>query len=161
MKADGLSALCVECGLCCDGTLFRFLPVEPSQLDRYRALALPVVTQSGQLAMPLPCSKLEARCCTVYTQRPPGCRTFVCHLGRRLELGDVGFTEALITVREAQRRIDLLRAAWPGEEPVVQRTTQLAHEGAAPGEAALDALRAVHDWLDEHIHWPEGPKTGL
>ena len=37
------------------------------------------------------------RCCSVYEKRPPGCRAFVCHLGRRLELGDVAFPEALAT----------------------------------------------------------------
>lgn len=161
MTTPGLSALCVECGLCCDGSLFRFLPVEPSEVEKYRALGLPVVTQSGRLAMPLPCSKLTERCCTVYAQRPSGCRTFVCHLGRRLELGDVTFPDALVVVREAQRRIAALRFAWPGEEPVVQRTSQLARDGAEPGARALDALREVHEYLDEQIHWPDGPKTGV
>jgi hypothetical protein len=27
-------------------------------------------------------------------------------------------------------------------------------------EPALQALEAVHAWLDEEIHWPEGPQTG-
>lgn len=161
MSSPGLSALCVECGLCCDGSLFRFLPVEPAEVERYRSLCLPVVTQSGRLAMPLPCSKLEARCCTVYADRPTGCRTFVCHLGRRLELGDASFAEALKIVREAQRRIEVLRTAWPGPEPVVQRATQAATLDQAPGEPAVEALRSVHEWLDEWIHWPEGPRTGV
>ena len=157
----GLSELCVECGLCCDGSLFRFLPVEPGEVETYRALALPVVTQSGRLAMPLPCSKLEKRCCTVYEKRPSGCRTFVCHLGRRLELGDVGFDEALETVRESQRRIQVLRATWPLEEPLVQRATTQAAKGKAPSDAAFTALEQVHAWLDERMHWPDGPQTGL
>ena len=110
--------------------------------------------------MPLPCSKLEARCCTVYADRPSGCRTFVCHLGRRLELGDATFTDALKIVREAQRRIEVLRAAMPGLEPVVQRATREASLSKGHDESALDALQAVHDWLDEWIHWPEGPRTG-
>ena len=156
----GLSELCVECGLCCDGTLFRFLPVEPGELETYRALALPVVTQSGRLAMQLPCSKLEKRCCTVYAKRPSGCRGFVCHLGRRLELADIGFDEALETVREAQRRIEVLRAAWPGGEPLVQRATAKAAHQSFP-EPALTALEQVHAWLDERMHWPEGPQTGV
>ncbi len=161
MSLSGLSALCVECGLCCDGSLFRFLPVQRAEVDRYRALGLPVVTHTGVLAMPLPCAKLEARCCTIYAERPSGCRGFVCHLGDRLERQQVAFPEALAVVREAQRRIGVLRAAWPGPEPVVQRTTTLAHQGDAPGEAAVEALRAVHQWLDANLHWPDGPKTGL
>ena len=156
---EGLSALCVACGLCCDGSLFRFLPVEPGDAGAHRALGLPVVKQSGRLAMPLPCAKLEARCCTVYAQRPPGCRAFVCHLGHRLERKEVGFAHALGVVQQAQQRIAALRAAWPGVEPVVQRATAAAQAGELP-EAALEALAAVHAWLDEHVHWPDGPVTG-
>ena len=153
MPASGLSALCVECGLCCDGSLFRFLPVEPQDVEKHHALALPVVTQSGRLAMPLPCAKLEARCCGVYQARPPGCRAFVCRLGRRLEDGEVSAATALGLVREAQRLIEVLRVKWPGPEPVVQRAT--AAKDAPPNEDALEALRAVHKWLDAHLHWPE------
>jgi hypothetical protein len=65
--------------------------------------------------------------------------------------------DALAVVREGQRRIDALRRAWPGEEPAIQRTTALALAGAAPHEAALDALRDAREWLDEHVHWPEAP----
>lgn len=161
MSGQGLSDLCVACGLCCDGSLFRFLPVEASEVEHYRALSLPVVTQSGRLAMRLPCSRLEKRCCTIYEQRPSGCRTFVCHLGRRLELGEVGFEEALRIVHEAQRRIAVLRSAWPLEEPVVQKATQMAARGRSPSEPALKAVEAVHHWLDEWIHWPDGPTTGV
>lgn len=152
MAASGLSALCVECGLCCDGSLFRFLPVEPQHAPRHHALSLPVVTQSGRLAMPLPCAKLEARCCSVYQARPPGCRAFVCHLGSRLEKNEVGFPAALGLVREAHRLIEVLRGAWPGPEPLVQRATAAKH--APPSEQALEALRDVHAWLDAHLHWP-------
>ena len=161
MTVKGLSELCVECGLCCDGTLFRYLPVEPEETEHYRKLDLPVVTQSGRLAMRLPCARLEAKCCTIYAERPAGCRTFVCHLGRRLELSDVAFPAALDIVREAQRRIEALRAVWPGPEPVVQRATEQASRGKWPSTAAYDALQAVHDYLDEWIHWPDGPRTGV
>ena len=155
LTTGGLSALCVECGLCCDGSLFRFLPVEANEVEPLRALALPVVTQSGRLAMELPCSKLEQRCCTVYEQRPSSCRAYVCHLGHRLELGEVGFEVALETVREAQRRIEVLRAAWPGVEPVVQRATSAAAHDASFPEPAFTALEQVHAWLDEQLHWPD------
>lgn len=155
MSLAGLSALCVECGLCCDGSLFRFLPLEPDDVARVTALGLPVVTQSGRQAMPLPCAKLEARCCTVWPERPQGCRAYVCHLGHRLERGELPFAAALAVVREAQHRVEVLRRAWPGEEPVIQRTTELALAGAAPSEAALDALHDAREWLDDGLHWPE------
>lgn len=155
-----LSALCVECGLCCDGSLFRFLPVAPEDVPRHAALALPVVTQSGRPAMPLPCTRLSGACCTVYEARPPGCRAFVCALGDRLARGVVSPAQALGVVREAQARIARLRRAWPGRDPVVQRATHEAREGAGLDGAALEALQDAHAWLDAHLHWPDGPIRG-
>jgi Fe-S-cluster containining protein len=69
-----LSELCTACGLCCDGSLFRFVPADPAEAATYERLQLPVVQQSGQLAMALPCHRLSDRCCTVYADRPSGCR---------------------------------------------------------------------------------------
>ncbi len=158
--AGTLSDLCVSCGLCCDGSLFRFLPVEPRDVGAHAALSLPVVRQSGRLAMPLPCAKLSGACCTVYAARPPGCRAFVCHLGYRLERGEVSFEHALGVVKEAQARIAELRRRWPGREPVVQRATHEAREGPGLDDASLEALQRVHAWLDARVHWPEGPLTG-
>jgi hypothetical protein len=149
-----LSSLCVECGLCCDGSLFRFVPAEPSELLVWASLGLPIVTQSNRPAMALPCLKLEAKCCTVYRDRPSGCRAFVCHLGHRLTHGAVDFSRALALVKEAQRRIAVLQARWPVAYPVVQTATALARAGQAPSNDALDALEAVHSFLDQHVHWP-------
>jgi hypothetical protein len=151
--SDALSALCVECGLCCDGSLFRFLPVGPGELATCHALGLPVVAQSGRDAMPLPCSRLEGRGCTVYEGRPQGCRTFGCHVLHRLNVGELTHREALDVVREAQRRIARLREAGPGVEPVVQRATNEALDGRLP-EDALRLLEAVQSWLDARLHWP-------
>jgi Fe-S-cluster containining protein len=149
-----LSALCVECGLCCDGSLFRFLPLEPDELSTCAALGLQVVKQSGRDAMPLPCPKLKDRCCTVYAQRPQGCRNYGCHTLHRLNTGALSPREALDVVREAQRRLAELRAVWPGEGPLVQRATAAALDGKLPEEALL-ALERVVSWLDARVHWPE------
>lgn len=151
-----LSELCVACGLCCDGSLFRFLPVDEAERGTYARLGLKVVTQSGRPAMPLPCPRLSGRACTVYAERPGGCRAYVCFLGDRLARGEVSGDDALATVREAQRRIGALRAAWPGREPVVQRATTAALEGdPALSDEAFRRLEAARAWIDERLHWPE------
>ncbi len=150
-----LSDLCVACGLCCDGSLFRFVPAKEAERETWEALGLPLVVQSGQLAMALPCRRLEGRCCTVYAQRPSGCRAYVCWLGKRLEEGTVGFPEALSAVQEAQRRIAVLAKEWPVEGPVVQATTAEALAGRFPSARAQKALEDVHAWLDERVHWPD------
>jgi hypothetical protein len=154
MGEDPLSALCVACGLCCDGSLFRFLPLGADPPAAYAALGLPVVLQSGQAAMPLPCPRLEGTACTVYAQRPGGCRRFRCHALHRVAVGELSAAEALAAVVEARRRIDRLREALgDGEGPVVQRATTQALAGRLP-EPALRALEDVQAWLDERLHWP-------
>jgi len=37
-----LSELCTACGLCCDGSLFRFVPADPAEAVTYERLKLPV-----------------------------------------------------------------------------------------------------------------------
>lgn len=151
-----LSELCVACGLCCDGSLFRFLPVDEAERDAYERLALPVVTQSGRPAMPLPCSRLSERSCTVYAERPGGCRAYVCRLGDELERGAVSAERALAVVREAQRRIAALKAAFPGKGPVVQRATNAAISGDPTlSDVAYELLTDARTWIDREIHWPE------
>jgi Fe-S-cluster containining protein len=150
-----LSALCVQCGLCCDGTMYRFLPVRTEDAPMHEAHGLPLVTQRGQLAMPLPCSKLVNKCCTVYETRPNGCRGFVCKLGDQLEKGEVTSDQALRVVKEAHRRIALLRAKYPTNAPsLVQAATTQEREGPGLDLPALEALGNVIDWLDAHLHWP-------
>jgi Fe-S-cluster containining protein len=154
-RVSTLSNLCVACGLCCDGSLFRFVPAEPAELEVWAALGLPIVTRAGRPAMALPCRRLEKKCCTVYAQRPSGCRGFVCHLGRQLEEGTVAFPRALDLVKEAQRRIEVLRRVWPLEGALVQTATSRALAGKSPSREATEALQDVQAWLDAYLHWPQ------
>jgi hypothetical protein len=151
-----LSELCTACGLCCDGSLFRFLPVDEAERGTYERLALPVVTQSGRPAMPLPCRRLQGRACTVYAERPGGCRAYVCRLGDELSRGAVSGERALAVVREAQRRIAALEAAFPGDGPVVQRATTAAMKSdPALSDVAFELLSEARTWIDQELHWPE------
>jgi hypothetical protein len=150
-----LSELCCECGLCCDGSLFRFLPADPAELERYAALGLPTVIQSGRPAMPLPCLRLADRCCTVYADRPTGCRSYRCRLSHRLGAGEVTMVQALTAVHEAQARIAVLGRHWPEPGPLVQSATAAALAGDPRMHGpALAALASVQAWLDDAIHWP-------
>ena len=65
-----LSALCLECGLCCDGTLFRQVKISPAERDELVALGIGVGQKSKHDVMWLPCGKLDGKCCTIYEARP-------------------------------------------------------------------------------------------
>ncbi len=84
-EIDELGALCRSCGLCCDGTLFGGVTLDPEELDGARKNRLPVLRRGNAFAQP--CSALAGRddgtVCAVYAERPRSCRRFVCRLHER------------------------------------------------------------------------------
>jgi len=104
-----LELLCRSCGLCCDGSLFGRVDLEPDEVSvRTRLRVLP----SGK-GFEQPCSALESagsdRCCTVYDERPRACRRFLCRLydRHRRERGRLEGRLAVV------RRVRALLAALP------------------------------------------------
>ncbi len=106
--------LCRACGLCCDGTLFDLVKLEPGDdAGKLKALGLPVSTSRGQQLVtrfPQPCSALcEDRTCRLYADRPWQCRTFECQLFKDAKAGRITFAAALPLVKNARRRADHVR----------------------------------------------------
>ena len=147
-----LSTLCQQCGLCCNGALFTFLPVEPDELERTRALGVKLeARRDGRTAMLLPCRVLKGTCCGVYEQRPARCREYVCELGKALQSGGRPIDAALTIVGEARRQLSELEAllgpkAAGDERGTLQRAQQL--EASEPDDARWKAVRAAARALD-------------
>ena len=78
LRGMSLSALCLECGLCCDGTLFRHVAISLAERAELVSLGIGVGEKKQHEVMWLPCGKLEGKCCSIYEARPGGCRRFVC-----------------------------------------------------------------------------------
>jgi hypothetical protein len=83
--AAGLQALCKSCGLCCDGSLFGRVALEPEETERARAVRLHLV--AGDRAFTQPCAVLVpapgGRACAIYQERPRRCHHFTCRLYAR------------------------------------------------------------------------------
>jgi Fe-S-cluster containining protein len=110
-----LSTLCQRCGLCCDGNLFKSVPLQPTEVEPLRRLSLPVIERSdGSPGLAQRCAALEGRCCTVYAQRPEACRRYRCNLFTALAEGEVSLDEALTVVDGAHSQ---LRAVETGQAP--------------------------------------------
>ncbi len=154
-----LSALCLECGLCCDGTLFRQVRISADERARLVTLGIGVGTKKKGDVMWLPCGKLNGRCCTIYDARPGGCRRFVCALGAKLERGEVSFDDAMLHVRDIQARLEVLRAALRVEPgALVLRAARDAIDGVAPvADAVREAFKRVED-LRYGVFMPPPPR---
>lgn len=132
---DG-SALCFECGLCCDGTLFPSLVVHIPERDFAVSLGLPVREDpDGGFVAPLPCSAFVDGCCSLYeVGRPMTCASYECGVLTEYTAGHVG--------RAASRAvIGLMRSVAHDLE---------VEMGLAPGTYTMEAMAR---FLTEHQPW--------
>ena len=107
-------ALCLHCGLCCDGSLFSFLGIQPGEVERLGRRGLAVAARpDGRLALDLSrgCPGLSGKCCTLYQDRPQACRDYRCLLFMALEEGEVGLPEAKSVVDETHATLAALHAS--------------------------------------------------
>ena len=148
MGLMSLSTLCLECGLCCDGTLFRRVKISAPERAELVALGIGVGEQKQHDVMWLPCGKLSGKCCGIYEARPGGCRRFVCALGERLVRNEVSLEEAREHVVEMQERIATLREVFPppGGEPVLRHArASIDSTTTKVSQAQLEAFQRVEE----------------
>jgi len=88
--------ICVGCGICCDGTLFRTAALldsdDTAPLESARVTL--VTRPSGERAISLPCTAFRDQCCSIYDVRPHICRAYKCQLLQGYEAGDVSYEDA-------------------------------------------------------------------
>ncbi len=109
-----LEALCLSCGMCCDGTLFDGVQLEPTDDGaRLKALGLPVKVSRGRTPISRfaqPCAALCAdQSCRVYRDRPYQCRVFECGVFRKAKAGQIDLAAAARVVRKGRRLADEVR----------------------------------------------------
>jgi Fe-S-cluster containining protein len=126
------SALCLACGLCCQGALHDLVPLDEDELPRAEKLRLHVVESPHRLAFRLPCPRLDDRRCTVYAERPRTCASYACETLRAYGVGEIEEAEALARIRA----VGELSARIP------------ALEGTARAEAARERARLRRTWFD-------------
>jgi hypothetical protein len=90
------SKICVQCGMCCDGTLFPQAKVKNSD-DELLAKSLGLTTFStsnNKTFFELPCS-LFNKCCTIYDKpRPNTCSKFMCEPLQKVLSSEISFKDA-------------------------------------------------------------------
>jgi len=106
--------LCLACGLCCDGTLFDLVKLEPNDDARkLKELGLPVTISRGKepvARFPQPCAALcEDRTCRLYADRPKQCRVFECGVFKNAKAGRITHAAALRLVKQTRQRAEKVR----------------------------------------------------
>ena len=166
--------LCLKCGICCDGTLFKDVELQPSD-DAARLRQLGLELRKGPVARskcehqtrrtPTPPTSLAQPClalcgnleCRIYAERPTHCRDFECALFIAVAGGELETTAAQRAIGLARQRAErvrrLLRALGDYDETkalsVRFRKTRRRFENMPIGEDAAATFAqltlAVHD----------------
>ena len=95
-------ALCLRCGLCCNGVLFGDGKLRRADdADRLKSLGLEVERfDDGQYFLQ-PCGGFDGCRCTIYADRPTMCRKFECGVLKRQLAGTITESTAFSVISEA------------------------------------------------------------
>lgn len=135
--------ICVDCGLCCDGTIFTEVTlVDVDEQPPLLAIRAEITQRRDQYFLGQPCAASTPTGCAIYDERPALCRTYKCDLLRRRDIGEVtsGAAAAIIAATITQRDV------------VMTRVRPLLPVGKPVGFAeliTLDELTTPADLVDE------------
>ncbi|MBK6976639.1 MAG: YkgJ family cysteine cluster protein [Cytophagaceae bacterium] len=94
---EEISKLCVTCGMCCDGSLFRHGHLfDQEDIDLAKGLGLEVVENEG---FKMPCKFFDGKCSIWTSEKPKICEKYFCKPLKRYLNGDIDFDEASIKVK--------------------------------------------------------------
>jgi uncharacterized protein len=102
ITTEQLNSICKQCGMCCDGTLFRHAKIL-DEADKKAAAELGLtITKDKEhqpyFLQPCPCFKTY---CTVYENRPKVCISFFCPPLLKAQKGLISFEEANTIIQSA------------------------------------------------------------
>lgn len=141
------SGLCLTCGLCCDGTLFRDVELaDDAEAEVFDRAGLPPRRTGKKTCVGQPCPALgsDGRC-GIYAERPVRCRQFDCALLLAVRAGRTAPDAARRVIHETRQQANhvrsLLRALGATDEtrPLTRQfqTLQRAFEaGRHPANGA-------------------------
>jgi hypothetical protein len=131
--------ICLDCGFCCDGTLFPFGQLEPNEAVPERMVQ---ASETPRRAFQQPCPYHEGAC-TIYDDRPKACRVFDCDLLKAQMRGEISKTEAREAIKRLRELKERLRTALgPGTGPLRKAGYDLTRQALTASDPA--AFRAKH-----------------
>ena len=104
-------SLCLECGLCCDGTLFQDVRLRPGETPGpLKARGLPLVRRQKQYGFDQPCPALRGLRCEVYAIRPGHCQAFECLLFQSARCGEITLSSARSRIRTTLNQLERIHS---------------------------------------------------
>ena len=100
MNARNGSDLCLQCGACCDGTLFDRARLGDDQFDLAASLGMETARDpEGSGGFVQPCPRFRGGCCSIYDQpKPRICGDYQCGLLRAYLAGDENLDRCLASI---------------------------------------------------------------
>ena len=162
--SDG-SALCLACGLCCQGVLHRSASLQPNEKEFAVSLGLELYPKNpdrtpDQCAdqpqgFSLPCPLHQDGQCSVYPTRPHVCGAYRCELLKKYLNGTSSLEKCLEVVRDAKALVNSIRrrVSVDGAPGFLwtEVTTFLARQG---GDRESERSRRAHGKLlldEQHL----------
>ena len=141
---SAIDQLCLQCGLCCDGTLFADVELRAGDdAKQLKKLGLPIASKGkSKLAFPQSCACFDGKLCRIYEQRPKRCRQFACGLLKQVEAGRLDPPTALKTIGTARKqfeKVNTLLVAMGQGDRAVALTQRFSSAMSAPINLADDA----------------------
>jgi len=97
--------LCSNCGMCCDGTLFHSVVLQPTDSPRaLSSLGLTLKRKPGLTTFRQPCSAHQNNQCAIYEDRPQRCRLFNCQQLLRVASGEITQSVAQETIASTREK---------------------------------------------------------
>ncbi len=142
---------CQTCNLCCDGTLFHFVPLSADEQISF-ADRITLAEQGDQRGLAQPCAFSRPGSCGCYASRPQACRTYRCASLIALEAGTIDEAELRRRTGAALcARSRLLHMAKGGETLKQLRDDLSADKGPVRKPALHLALGVLEMLLDRHF----------
>lgn len=105
--------ICIECGLCCDGSMFKHAGIDKSDdLTFLKQMGIESVAIDDKLFFHLPCMGQEGKLCRLYrdARRFKVCKSFKCKLFKQYLSGEISYSAAMSVIQEILIRRQSVKA---------------------------------------------------
>lgn len=92
--------ICINCGLCCDGTLFKFAKIKEDEMIDPIVAANISYSDDGKKRLRQRCCFLKGKICSIYDKRPLVCAGFKCKQLESFVSNNISYDEAMKTINE-------------------------------------------------------------